>query len=328
MDAFGIKCLRRPWDGQVRGNADKAPFRDLVLFEADELGDPDVDDDTLIEIGIPKSALSAAREFGPWTADKLRVVELYFMVYRKVAGSGSYIGPFAGEGQASIRGELKPGSPIVAAKSRAFRRLFLCEKKPLLAKRLEAAIRELDQRTANRCVTDCGDANQWVPALLAGGAVPADRPCFAFLDPNSTELHWATVKALATFKRRLPGTKLCKVELLILFNDRQAINRLWETRRGSAESPPRYAHKLDSIFGSREAWWDLWEQGQPSSSLRHRYVDRLHSLGYGHVRAERILDPDSGRVQYHLIHATDHRAAVGFMRWVKGLYAMKRGAVS
>jgi three-Cys-motif partner protein len=304
---------------------DRSLVEELQLFESDVLQDPDVDDQTLRNIGLPTNSVKAAREFGRWTADKLRVLELYLMVYRRVAGNGSYIDAFAGEGHALIDGEVRAGSPLVAAKSDAFRQLFLCERNRAKVAKLRTAIVELNERQAQRCEDPHrGDANLWIPGLLASGVVPLDRPCFAFLDPNSTQLHWSTVEALATFKRRVPDTRHCKVELLILFNDRQVINRFWESKRRKLDSPPRNAATLDTIFGSRDAWWDLWVEGKPSPHLLHRYVARLQAFGYGHVRAGAILDPKTGQAQYQLVHATDHRAAVSFMRWVRNALAKER----
>jgi three-Cys-motif partner protein len=129
------------------------------------------------------------------------VLELYLKLYRRVAGSGTYLDAFAGEGRISVDGQPRDSSALVAARSTAFKHLFVMEIKPHRNSRLRRHLdNELPARTAQRCtVLPPGDANVQVPELLADGVIDRSRPVFALLDPDSTQLDWATVEAsLAT----------------------------------------------------------------------------------------------------------------------------------
>lgn len=46
------------------------------------------------------------REFGEWTLEKLKVLELYLKQYRRVAGNGTYIDGFAGQGSVAVAGQI------------------------------------------------------------------------------------------------------------------------------------------------------------------------------------------------------------------------------
>lgn len=167
-----------------------------------------------------------------------------------------------------------------------------------------------------------GDCNAVLPELLAEERFDRERPCFVLLDQESTQLDWSTIEALADWKAYEPPPtlkgrpKACKVELWILFNSHQVINRLWPKDR--EKYPDSFSPStLDRILGGRNAWWDLWQSRQPSSALVQRFAERLRDLGYVYAIPQVIKDPTTGRSQYHMFHATDHPSAVSFMRWAK-----------
>ena len=253
------------------------------------------------------------REFGEWTLDKLEILGRYFKVYRRVAGSGTFLDAFAGEGVAAISGSLVPSSTLIALESGAFRRLISIELKPELADRLRQETAK-HPKGAN-CTVLTGDCNLTIVGkVLPEGLIAKERPCFAFLDPDSTQLSWSTVEALAAFKTSSGDQRSCKIELWILFNEHQAIRRLWPRDKSNL---PQHASVLDRVMGSRSSWIDLWTEGRGPQWLVRRYCDQLTDLGYTHVHMQKIVDPASGRQQYWMIHATDHDAAVRFMKWAK-----------
>lgn len=265
------------------------------------------------------------REFHAWTMRKLEVLTAYLKMYRRVAGGGTYIDAFAGSGQARIKGDLTAGSPLRALRSGAFRDLVLFEKDPKIHADLCALVGSLEERDRLkvRIWNPPADCNEAIIELLEAGGIDKDRPCFAFLDPNSTELEWATVERLARYKpyeAPPPGEQLrrCKVELWILVNTHHALGRLMPSDRTSHRVPP-HAHVLDSVMGGREAWWDLWLRswGGPDL-LASRYAERLQTeLGYRWAHAQRVHDPDTNRVQYYMVHASDHPNAHTLMRSAK-----------
>lgn len=266
------------------------------------------------------------REFHGWTLDKLDVFEKYLKLYRRVAGSGAFIDAFAGTGYGLAvrqgRSERREGSSLLAARSGAFAMLDLIEKDEGCRTTLMDAVKGLPAEVQDRIRVHPGDCNVVLPQLLAEERFDASRPCFVLLDQESTQLDWATIETLADWKAYEPPPTLkgrpksCKVELWILFNSHQVVNRLWPKDRGKypeSFSPPT----LDKIFGGRDAWWDLWKDQQPSSALVRRFADRLRGLGYVYAIPQVIKDPATGRAQYHMFHATDHPSAVSFMRWAK-----------
>jgi three-Cys-motif partner protein len=259
----------------------------------------------------PKSSVDEAREFGGWTVDKLEILRLYLKMYRRVAGNGSYIDGFAGTGIIKSGGVEHPGSAAIAMKSSAFRTLRLYER-PSVAKRLEAWVdANAGAKLRPRVQVVGKDFNKAVVADLAKQLISRDKPCFAFLDPDSTQLHWDTVEALARYKADCNPPTTCRIELWILFNTDQALMRLMPR----TDKPPN-VRVLNRWMGCEEAWRDLYQKGSGPGAFAQRYADRLMSeCGYGLARSLAICDPMTGRRQYFMIHASDHPAAHTFMRW-------------
>ncbi len=298
------------------------------LFSDEDMKAMLVEDARELRISEPRRAVEAAREFGGWTLNKLEVLDLYLKVFRRVAGNGSYIDGFAGTGEVRIGGETLPGSATRAARSGVFKHLFLYER-PSKAKQLRSYLdANLAERLSERCRVRGGDFNELVVEDLESGVIPVDKPCFAFLDQDSTQLDWATIERLATYKDLTTDegaedtdeadSKVLKVELWILFNTHQAVMRLLPKHPppGYEQSPE--AQTLDRIMGDRNAWWDLYTAGVGPGQWAMRFAERLSGeLGYGAAVPHRILDPKTGRPQYYMIHASDHPAAFSFMRWAK-----------
>ena len=296
-----------------------------LLNEAD-LDAMVVDIDSTRAVRRARDPVTEFREFHGWTLDKLDVFETYLKLYRRVAGGGAFIDAFAGTGHGVSttfgRNGQRDGSSIIAAKSGAFSSLHLVERDLTNFQVLERTIGGLPDRLASRIRTHHDDCNKIVPQLLTSNELDATRPCFAFLDQESTQLNWDTIEALASWKTYEPPStmtgrpKMCKVELWVLFNSHQAIYRLWpHDRQKYPESIS--PNTLDRVFGSREAWWGIWENHEPPSSLVLRFAEQLRKLGYQYVLPQQFNDRATGRPQYHMLHATDHPSAVSFMRWAK-----------
>jgi three-Cys-motif partner protein len=251
---------------------------------------------------------------GGWTLNKLELLALYFKVYRRVAGNSTYIDAFAGDGEVRIQDELRPGSATLAARAGAFKQLLLYER-PRVAARLAAYLEDnLTAKQFHRCTIRPGNCNPQLIQDLDNGVFARDRPVFAFLDPDSTQLDWNTVEALGAYKR----DEEYKIELWILFNTHQALMRLLPKQARPGYETSGSATTLDRVMGDRAAWWDVYEQARTPGRLVSRYAERLENvLGYGAARVQRILDPESGRPQYYMVHASDHPAAHEFMRWAQ-----------
>jgi three-Cys-motif partner protein len=268
-----------------------------------------------------KDASIELREFGGWTLSKLTVLRLYLAMYRRVAGSGTYIDGFAGRGSFTIaaNSEEQKGSARIALESKSFRTLHLFE---LDGESMAALTHNLGyhytQRQRRGVRLYGADFNERILDLLDREVIPKDRPCFAFLDPDSTQLPWSTVERLARYKEPVDPPTTCKTEQWILFNTHQALGRLVDRQGAVGYEQSGRAATLDVVMGGREVWWPLYEQGAHINQYARRYADRLRDvLGYQFAHAQIIKDPATGSPQYFMIHASDHAAAFDFMRWAK-----------
>lgn len=279
-----------------------------TLFPTEELLEKKFEGLTLSR---PRSSTDDAREFGGWAVDKLEILRIYLTMYRRVAGNGTYVDGFAGTGTIRSGGSDHLGSAALAINSGAFKSLRFYER-PKNAKLLTKWLDDnASPNKRTRAVVTPGDFNRKILLDLENDTIPRDRPCFAFLDPNSTQLNWSTVEALARYKSDCTPPESCKVELWILFNTWQALLRLMPTNGKQPSSDG-----LNRWLGGEEGWRDLYEGGRGPTSFASRYAQRLQDeLGYGLARTLIIRDPKNGRPQYHMIHASDHPAAHKFMRW-------------
>jgi len=298
----------------------------LFALSDAELDDIEEEVDSFRVVPRPRDTITELREYHGWTLNKLDVLENYFVLYRRVAGGGTFVDAFAGTGRGtSIRnGEqcVRDGSSLIASKSGAFSRLHLCERNASSFGQLEDSVATLTERQIKRIELHNGDCNEVIPRLIETGQLDSERACFALLDQDSTQLEWETVEMLANWKVYEPPPddrgrpRKCKVEIWALFNTHQVVNRIWPSDREKHQMPLG-VEALDRMFGHRSAWFDLWEAGASASALVDRYRERLYGLGYQYVIPQLIKDPASGRPQYFMYHATDHPSAISLMRWAK-----------
>ena len=87
-----------------------------------------------IKIRRPKSSIDEARAFSGWTIHKLEVLRVYLTEYRRVAGNGTYLDAFAGQGRIVVDGEDRPGSAALAIQSGAFKTLRFYERTQMAAR--------------------------------------------------------------------------------------------------------------------------------------------------------------------------------------------------
>lgn len=269
--------------------------------------------------GVFKQSLKNARAFHGWTIDKLEVFRIYLTMFKRIARRATYIDGFAGSGMVEINGQKHRGSARLAMEEGGFQRILLFETQEMMQV-LEHNIRyQYPARRLRRVSFHPGDCNIEIRRVLDQELIDRDHAVFAMLDPDSTQLAWLTVRALAEYKTLDLTCKppKCKIELWILFNTTQ-LRRLWPSDRTKYPEPPN-AHVLDRVMGGADAWRDLWDQGAKAFELLLRYVDRLRDLGYVYVSPYAIRDPVSRRAQYYMIHATDHGGAVNLMKWASGL---------
>lgn len=305
MTGLGTRCQRR--DRQYpQLTAEDAPS----LFSFDASLDASLTRRTR-KPSVRPDAEAETRTFGGWTTSKLDLHRLYLRLYRQIAGGGTYVDGFAGTGRVRIEGESgdRPGSVETALESGGFRRLLVYEFDPRNYERLTRNLGlRFGHRLLNRVWTRLGDFNRLVLDDLAKNNIDRSRPCFAFLDPDSTQLDWSTIEALADYKGGDPPDDF-RIELLILFNTDQAFVRLVPRMQGKEYPDSAMAQTLDRVMGGRANWDSLNTPEFSGTRLMHRYRDNLRALGYPFVSAIPIIDPASRRRQYYMVHASEHPKA-------------------
>jgi three-Cys-motif partner protein len=110
------------------------------------------------------------REFGEWTLEKLKVLELYLKQYRRVAGNGTYIDGFAGQGSVAVAGQItdEKGSVRIALEAGAFKELWAFEiKQDLMADLRKNLSYHYPAKKLRRVHLVEGDFNTKIVHLLA-----------------------------------------------------------------------------------------------------------------------------------------------------------------
>lgn len=151
---------------------------------------------------------------------------------------------------------------------------------------------DADGRTIRIHPADC---NQALPELLANADLKG--PTFCLLDQRTTECHWSTVQALASYQ---PGKH--KIELFYFLMAGWK-NRSLKNKRDDCEIKAWWGneHYFDSITARPDRLAELF---------RDRF---RNELGYRYCMAFPIFGRDR-RTEYWMIHATDHPEAIDLMR--------------
>jgi three-Cys-motif partner protein len=248
-----------------------------------------------------------ARVAPSWTEEKLMILEAYLDAFAdacKRAGGWYGLDLFAGPGLnwSETRDEERNGSPIIALEAAEPQATLV-----IAAESHPASFAALQRRTSkygSRIHLVNGDANHRVHEMLA--PIPTRAPAFCFLDPEGSELDWATVAAIADHKR---GESRYKIEQLILF----------PTDTGFMRLAPGYPDFVTRIFG-HEDWREIYERRLAgrltADEARGEYVrlygEGLKNLGYDIV-LDRQITKANGNPMYFLIFATDHDAGERIM---------------
>jgi len=248
-----------------------------------------------------------ARVAPSWSEEKLMILEAYLQQFAKAckkAGGWYGLDLFAGSGGnwSHLREVSRPSSPLIALEAGDPKAV-----KVIAAERAEGLFAALEARTSahrDRIALFKEDANEAVERMLA--QIPRQAPAFAFLDPEGSELDWATVRAIADHKR---GDAPRKVEQLILF----------PTDTGFMRLAPERPEMVSRIFGNEE-WKSIYESrlaeeitpDEARGSYVRLYGRGLRQLGYK-VVLDRQITKSNGQPMYFLMFATDHDAGKRIM---------------
>ena len=149
-------------------------------------------------------------------------------------------------------------------------------------------------------LVECADFNVAVHKLITSGLIGQKEATFCLLDQRTFECHWATLRALAEYKR----AGELKIELFY-FLPHQWIKR-------ALSGVTKSTRQLSDWWG-KEDWAEL--VGMSADSIKEAVVSRFkNELGYKTATPWPIYERQSGgRIMYFMIHATDHPEAPHLM---------------
>lgn len=194
-----------------------------------------------------------------------------------------------------------PGSPILAAcVPEGFDRLILVDKDPSATTAVTARVRRTPFE-GKLCVLTL-NANEQPHQVEA--EIPPKSLTIAFIDPYSLDIHFETIRRLASGKA---------MDLMVLFSDRLDLGR----NVHKFYYPQEEENKLDRFLGTTD-WRTRYEQLGNQSGLKVRslfaeiYLNRLQSLGYQYTESH-TLDGPNGPA-FKLIFASKHDLGLKFFR--------------
>ena len=201
-----------------------------------------------------------------WTAEKASLIDEYIHRFLLVTKHGVYMDLFAGPQRVddterwSVRRVLErrsEGNPSI-------RHYAVCDQDPAQVERL----RQLGSRHCSFRVY-AGDVNEHIHTMLSEAPIGPKTACFCLIDQRTFECHWATVGAIARYKRE--GFKI----ELFYFLAQGWLDRAWSTSR---------PEKL-------QAWWGNADYRQ---FLQHRSYGRADTL------CRRFRDELGTSTRFHL----------------------------
>ena len=212
-----------------------------------------------------------------------------------VTKHGIYLDLFAGPQRASdmenwsVRRVLErrtEGNPVI-------RHYAVCDSAPDQVRRL----RDLGQTHRSFRVYE-GDANERVYQMLKDAPITPKTACFCLIDQRTFECDWATVEAVAQYKRQ--GYKI----EIFYFLAQGWIDRAWASTREK---------------GRLAAWWgnNNYKRFRALSSVERALAlcERFRNeLGYAYSDPFAIHKKGKGsRTMYYMIQASDHPEACRLM---------------
>lgn len=277
--------------GRLELTASKRKDDSPLLFP---LGDP-----------VRQEPLIRRLRYPIWTELKAKLIEEYLFLFVQITHHGTYIDAFTGP-QESDKPHTWAAKLVLERAPRWFRNFFLFEvdrrKVQLIKEMVELQPpRDKKKKEPSRDIKIFNeDCNQGIRKLLDEKLIRQKEATFCLLDQHTFECHWATLEALARYKR--DGEN--KIELFYFFPTGWFNRALKNTKD----------HERLRAWWGRDDWEDLQELH--SDARVNLVAERFRKeLGYASVKAWPIRsEHEGGRVMYHMVHATDHPDAPGLMR--------------
>ena len=251
---------------------------------------------------IPESKTSditfSVLELALWTEHKAKLISSYLRYFVFITKHGVYIDGFAGP-QNPGRPESWAAKLVLENKPEWMRNFFLCDK----SRKQTEALRELSRaqpEIRNRTIDIArADFNVHIDNILATGLIGEKTATFCLLDQRTFECDWSTVQKIARHKSGM------KIEIFYF------VPTGWLARSISGLNCPEV--RMARWWGNKD-WHFLQRMSKHSiaDQFRQRF---LKELNYEYVYIWPIYEEEgSKRVMYHMIHATDHKAAPKLMQ--------------
>lgn len=144
-----------------------------------------------------------------------------------------------------------------------------------------------------------GDFNSVINRILSSGRIHEKKATFCLIDQFGSQCQWQTVKTISEFKTER------KIEIFY-FLASGWLDRMLEGFTRNYDIP--------------QAWWGSadWRslRGIKNPERARLFAQRFQvELGYRFAHPWPIYDRgDTGRIMFHMIHASDHPAAPELMR--------------
>ena len=247
---------------------------------------------------LPIIAGSKQPKFKPvrnriWTEQKAKLISRYLRRFVLITKHGTYIDGFAGP-QYNDKEDAWTSRLVLESEPRWLKSFFLCDIDANQVARLNAMVSGQPAKPKRHVEVLAGDFNQNIHTVLQSNKIREGVATFCLLDQRTFECDWSTVQTLAQAK------KSEKIELMYFvptgwferavsgLNDKSRVERWW----------------------GRSDWQQLTEMNKDVRALA--FCDRFKKeLGYKYTSHWPIYDKEggTGRIMYHLIHASDHRDA-------------------
>ncbi len=254
------------------------------------------------------------RCWGYWTRVKLDVLHAYLDAFTTASKNKSderiYLDLFAGGTENVDRrsGEEFVGSAEIALEidNPPFTQLRFIDNEH--AEQLQNSLLEQDRE---RAVVTSGDCNDKIDEVLSDLSQYNWAPTFAFIDPNGPDCHWATLEALARFKKTKYKKAKYKTEIWLLFADGMFTRNL--PLDGNIN--PAEKEKMTRMFGT-EDWGHIYKARRDKRldppDARTEYVNLMQwniekQLRYKWTHILQVFNEQNSPL-YHLIFATDNEA--------------------
>lgn len=232
-----------------------------------------------------------------WTENKAKLIAKYLYYFVLITKHGAYIDGFAAPKEPAIKGSWA-AELVLSSEPKFLRDFFLCELEADRARYLHDLVASQPAKPKRNVSVLVGDFNTRVHDVLASGFITDKKATFCLLDQYAFECHWSTLQALAGHKAEK------KIELFYFL----ATGWLDRGLSGFTANP----HIPEAWWG-RPDWRSL--QGMDQWERAILFCDRFkEELGYLHATPWPIYENgNTGKIMFHMIHATDHDAAPKIM---------------